>query len=251
MSDPATLSAATPGDEAAPAAADGALRAVFERQLAVLGRLAEAGLNIALAVERRAMAAEAAEADAAEAAPVAAPVAPPGASGDVALAYARVSRAVRLTVALQGRVVKDLQALDEDAARRRIREQADAGRERQQAEAARKERVERIVERLIRAEAADEAEGDRLADEAYERLDGDDIYGQLSARPVSETIALICQDLGLAPDWTQLAEEAWARDELAGGSAGAPLVAIRWLDPPEAEPGGADPAPAAPRAASP
>lgn len=248
MSRPATLSAAaTPGASDAPATADGALRAVLERQLAVLGRLAEAGLNIALVVERRAMAAEAAEADAAEAAPVAAPEA----SGDVALAYARVSRAVRLTVALQGRVVKDLQALDEDAARRRIREQADAGRERQQAEAARKERVERIVERLIRAEAADEAEGDRLADEAYERLEGDDIYGQLSARPVSEIIALICQDLGLEPDWTQLAEEAWARDELAGGSAGAPLMAIRWLDPPMAEPGGADPAPAAPRAASP
>lgn len=248
MSRPATLSAAaTPGDEAAPATADGALRAVLEGQLAVLGRLAEAGLNIALSVERRATAADAAEADAPDAGPEAAPVA----SGDVALAYARVSRAVRLTVALQGRVVKELQALDEDAARRRIRAEAGAGRERQQAEAARKARVERIVERLIRAEAADEAEGDRLADEAYERLEGDDIYGQLSARPVSEIIALVCQDLGLEPDWTRLAEEAWARDELAAGSAGAPLMAIRWLDPPGPEPGGADPAPAAPRAASP
>ncbi|CAN7213467.1 hypothetical protein LJR219_000683 [Phenylobacterium sp. LjRoot219] len=58
MSRPATLSAAaTPGASDAPAAADGALRAVFERQLAVLGRLAEAGLNIALSVERRATAA--------------------------------------------------------------------------------------------------------------------------------------------------------------------------------------------------
>ncbi|CAN7213580.1 hypothetical protein LJR219_000685 [Phenylobacterium sp. LjRoot219] len=226
-----------PADEAAPAAAAAALRAVLERQLAVLGRLAEAGLNIALSVERRATAAEAAEDDAAEAAPVA----PPGASGDVALAYARVSRAVRLTVALQGRVVKELQALDEEAVRRRVRCEAEAGRERREAQAARKARVERIVERLIRAEAADEAEGERLADEAYERLEDDDIYGELTARPVSEIIARVCHDLGLAPDWTRLAEEAWAQDELAGGSVGAPLTAIRWLDPPGPEPSGDDP----------
>lgn len=243
----AILNSAALGDEAAPVTVDGALRAVLERQLTVLGRLAEAGLNIALAVERRAMAAEAAEADAAEAAPVA----PPGASGDVALAYARVSRAVRLTVALQGRVVKDLQALDEAAVRRRRHGEAEAGRERQQAQAARKARVERIVERLIRAEAADEAEGDRLADEAYERLEDDDIYGDLTARPVSEIIARVCQDLGLEPDWTRLAEEAWAQDELAGGSAGAPLMRVRWLDPPGPEPSGGDPPRAAPRAASP
>lgn len=248
MSDPATVSApATPGDEAAPAPAVAGVRGVLERQLAVLGRLAEVGLNIALAVERRALAAEAAEADAPDAAP--------GVAGDVALAYARVSRAVRLTVALQGRVVKELQALDEDAVRRRIREQADAGRDRQLVEAARKARVERIVERLIREEARDEAEGDRLADEAYERLEHDDIYGDLSARPVSEIIALVCKDLGLAPDWTRLAEEAWAQDEVASGAAsgaaGSPLTAIRWLDPPMAEAAGADPAPSERRAASP
>lgn len=240
MSRPVTLSAAaTPGASDAPATNDGALRAVLERQLVVLGRLAEAGLNIALIVERRAMAADAAAAvtpDAGpEAAHVAAPVAP---SGDVALAYARVSRAVRLTLALQGRVVKELQALNEEAAKRRIRGEAEAGRARREAEAQRKARVERIVERLIRAEARDEAEGERLADEAYERLDSDDIYGQLTERPVSEIIARICRDLGLAPDWTQLADEAWAQDELAGAAAGAPLMTIRWLDPPGPAPGG-------------
>jgi len=235
MSRPAVLTAsAMPKALAAPATADGALRAVLERQLAVLGRLAEAGLNIALAVERRATEAPAAEADAAEAAPGA----PPAAGGDVALAYARVARAVRLTVALQGRVVKELQGLDEAAQRRRLREAAEAGRARQEAEAQRKARVERIVERLIRAEAADEAEGERLADEAYERLEDDDIYGELAARPLSETIARICADLGLSPDWTRLAEEAWAQEELAGGAAGAPLMQVRWLDPPGPEPDG-------------
>lgn len=222
------------------------MRGLIGRQLAVLGRLAEAGLNIALAVERQAMAAEAAvEGAAAEG------VASGAAPADVALAYGRVARAVRLTVALQARLVKDLQALDEGAARQRIRDAAEAGRDRQTAEAARKARVERIVERLIRAEASDEAEGDRLADEAFERLEHDDIYGDLSARPVSEIIALVCGDLGLSPDWSRLAEEAWAQEELASGAAGPPLTAIRWLGPPPAGSFAADPPPRELRGASP
>lgn len=245
MSEPATISAlAGQGNEPASAGGEDAVRGLIGRQLAVLGRLAEAGLNIALAVERQAMAAEGAASGAPSGAAQAAPA-------DVALAYGRVARAVRLTVALQARLVKDLQALDEGAARRRIRDAAEAGRDRQTAEAARKARVERIVERLIRAEASDEAEGDRLADEAFERLEHDDIYGDLSARPVSEIIALVCRDLGLAPDWSRLAEEAWAQEELASGAAGPPLTAIRWLEPPPAGSFAADPPPRELRGASP
>src|SRR4051794_23509970 len=166
MSEPATLSApAGQGAAPAPTGTEDSARTLIERQLWMLGRLAEAGLNIALAVERQATAAEAA------------PDAVQVVQGDLALAYGRVARAVRLTIGLQARLLKDLQALDEVAARRRAGEAASAGRDRQDAEAARKGRVERIVERLIRDEARDEAEGDRLAEEAYERLDHDDIYG--------------------------------------------------------------------------
>jgi len=244
MSAPATISpVAGQADDAAPAGAGDEARGLIGRQLAVLGRLAEAGLNIALTIERQAMAAEAASAEAASA-EAAAP-------GDVALAYARVSRAVRLTVALQARLVKDLQALDEVAARMRAGERAAAARERTEREAARKARVERIVERLIRDETRDEAEADRLADEAYERLEHDDIYGDLLRKPVSEIIALVCKDLGLAPDWTRLAEEAWAQEEIVSGAAGSPLATLRWLDAPSVEPAAAAPAPVELRAASP
>ncbi|CAN7277733.1 hypothetical protein LJR225_001391 [Phenylobacterium sp. LjRoot225] len=219
-------------------------RGLIERQLGLLGRLAEAGLNIALAVERQVMAVEAGSPEAGS------PEAVKVVQG-LALAYGRVSRAVRLTVALQSRLVKDLQEIDVVAARRRAGEQADAGRARQQREAARKARVERIVERLIRAEVGDEAEVDRLADEAYERLDHDDIYGDLLAKPVSEIVAMVCRDLGLAPDWGRLAEEAWAQEEIDGGAAGSPLMALRWLDPPQPQTNPADPPPMAPQAASP
>ena len=116
MSEPATAS--TPAAQGAdPAPAGDQARGLIERQLQILGRLAEAGLNIALAIERQAMGAEAAQ-------PEAAPVA----KGDLALAYGRVARAVRLTIALQGRLLQDLQALDEGAARKRAGEAANANR---------------------------------------------------------------------------------------------------------------------------
>ena len=193
-------------------------RALIERQLWVLGRLAEAGLNLALAIERQGTAEDAA----------------PAAASDVALAYGRVSRAVRLTLALQARTLGDLQALDEVAARRLDGDRVKAERERQGLVQQRKDRVQRIVERVIGAEAACETEVDRLADEAAERLEHDDLYGDLTTRPVGEIIALVCRDLGLSPDWSRLAEEAWAQEEIQGGAPASPFAASpspRWLDP--------------------
>jgi len=264
MSDPTTVS--PQGDGQAPARTAERARGLIERQLWVLGRLGEVGLNVALAIERQAMAA--ADDGPGAAAPEAVgpehfPERLQVVHGDLALAYARVSRAVRLTLALQARLVQDLQALDEGEARRQAKQRSD----RQAREAARKAQVERIVERVIQAEAADDAEGDRLAKEAYERLDEHDIYGDLLGRPVSEVIARICRDLGLAPDWSRLAEEAWAQQEIDSGVAGAPLMALRWVDSPPLEAAlatgswaagalpaqswAAGPLPTAPRAASP
>jgi len=216
----AILDPTTPTDSPPAPEAVAAPRALIERQLWVLGRLAEAGLNLALAIERQGTAEDAA----------------PAAASDVALAYGRVSRAVRLTVALQARTLQDLQALDEVAARRLAGDRATAERERQNLVQQRKDRVQRVVERVIEAEAASETEVDRLADEAAERLEHDDIYGDLTTRPVGEIIALVCRDLGLSPDWSRLAEEAWAQEEIEGRPPGSPFAAppaLRWLDPEE------------------
>ena len=223
MSEPATSTSATPDD------APVVVRALIERQLQVLGRLAEAGLNIALAVESQAIAA--------------AEEPEPARLASLVLAYGRASRATRLTVTLQARLIKDLQALDEVSVRH---ERA----ERRKREEARKARVERIVERVIQAASSDEAEIDRLAGEACERLEHDDFYGDLLDRPVSEIIALVCRDLGLAPDWGRLAEEAWAQDEIRSGVAAAPLAALGWAPAPERA-AAADPFLVEPRAASP
>jgi hypothetical protein len=236
MSDPAATSDPT-AQTGSPAAPKDALRGVMERQLSVLGRLAEAGLNLALAIERQATTEGAAQV----------------VSGDVALAYGRVSRAVRLTVALQAKVIKELQGLDQVVARELYADRCNAERERLRLAKLRQDRVQRIVERVIAAEVADAAEVDRLADEACERLEHDDIYGDLTTRPVGEIIALICRDLDLSPDWTRLAAEAWAQEEIDSGAAGSPFAALRWLDPPNAEDGEAHAGqgPAELRAASP
>ena len=254
MTPPTTSSSQSP--DPAPARVAETARVLIERQLWVLGRLAEAGLNVALAIERQALAAAdegaepsnpAPEAGGAEAgrAEAGRPEAFRVVQGDLALAYGRAARAVRLTLALQAKMITELQALDESEARQQRGE-------RQKLAAARKARVERIVERVIKAEFTGEAEIDRLAEAAYERLEDDDVYGALLSRPVSEIIERVCRDLGLAPDWSRLAEEAWAQEEIEAGVAAAPLLALRWLDPPPLAAGcAADPPPKPARAASP
>jgi hypothetical protein len=78
-------------------------RALPERQLAVLGRLAEDGLEIAQAIKRQAVQAD-------DPTPTAKVV-----RGDVTVAYARVARAVRLTLMLQAKVIEAIQRLDRNS----------------------------------------------------------------------------------------------------------------------------------------
>jgi hypothetical protein len=210
MTEPATpCSAASPTD--APASALDRARAMIEPQLRLLGRLAEIGLDAAEAVGRQARGETGGETQGE----------PPAAKGDLSLAFARVSRAVRLTVALQQRLVDGLAALE-------------AGPPAGKPKAAPadpdyvlKARVERIVERTAEAEHDDDAWAvDKLVREAGERLDDIDLYGDLLDRPMSEIVARIARDIGLPLDWSRLAGEAWAEAEIGGGQAGEPLAAL-------------------------
>jgi hypothetical protein len=236
---PPAASAAVDIDPALAEAA-GEPRAVIVRQLQVLGELAELGLDIARAIARQAASQAPGEAPAET--PPETTRAPQVVKGDISLAYARVARAVRLTLALQSRLLQDLQAWDEVATRHLQGGRSNAARER-------KARVRRILHRVIDAEVGDAADGDRLAGEVRERLEHDDIYGDVLARPVGELVAMICRDLGLSPDWIGLAEEAWAQDEIAGGQAGSPFIPARW--PPPSHDTAPAPPPMAPQAASP
>jgi hypothetical protein len=149
-----------------------AATALIARQLQQLGDLAEIGLEIARAVEARVKAA--------------------GPQDDLdpfVAAYARVARAVRLSIMLQSRLIDQ-----RDVAQRR------EAYDHKQALDFGKARIEREVERaVLAAHGDDKPEVDRLMTETADRLDLED-YGDILQRPVEEVVALICKDLGLAAD---------------------------------------------------
>jgi len=208
----ATPSDPAPAEPSAPAPAD--QRALIDEQMAVLRRVAEVGLALTLQIERQA-GGEGPEGQA------------PAALGDLALAYSRTSRALRLTVMLQSKLARDRKAIDDmTEIRARTAASFDAVRRAHDPLYAHKDRVERIVERVAR-EAVGEDEGalERLMVEACERLDDEDLYGKVLQRPIGELVALICRDLGLNPDWARLSQEAWARAEIESGAKGSPFLA--------------------------
>lgn len=182
-------------------------RALGEQQLQMLTTLAEIGLDLAAETARRVKC-------------------DPDADGaGHAMAYSRIARAVRLTIALQSKVMAELIALDEaetNGIRAREADAEAAGRRRVDARA---HRVERIVHRIVDAEIDDEDAADRLCGDAWERLVDDDIYGDLSDRPIGEIVALICRDLGLSPDWSRWAGEAWAEAEAEAAPPSSPFAA--------------------------
>jgi len=169
------------------AAGEGCAAASAERRLQRLDRLAEAGLEVIEALTAQAKGAG-----------------PKVVDGDVALAFSRVSRAVRMAVLLQHELAQDAA----DPPMISPMASPDAALE---AEAERKTahigRVGRIVARVAMDHCGKKPE--RAADYAYaarERLDDDDIYSLVATRPVGELVAMICRDFGLQPDWDALAQ---------------------------------------------
>jgi hypothetical protein len=190
-------------------------QAILQRQLERLEELAEMGMRLARAVE--------AEVTAGEIAPAKAIV-----------AVQRAGRAVRQCGLLQIKVLNDLaRAAANDRIFGARRREAEAEQAAALADPAygHKARVERIVGRIAAEEHRDDEDAvERLAAECAERLEDDDVYGDVMDRPVGELVALICRDLDLDPDWTRLAQEAWAQDE--HGLPGSPFAHLAPKRPP-------------------
>jgi hypothetical protein len=142
-----------------------AASARMDRQMAVLDRLVEIGLEIAEEAGRQARAPAADR-----------PLVDPG------LTYSRAARAVRLTIALQQRLAKDIAGLARDEA------------------CSRRNRIHRAVEEAIAAERDDGIEIETLSEEARERLWDDESFDDLADLTLDEAVALICKDLGLSPE---------------------------------------------------
>ena len=183
-----------------------------ERRLAILSELAEAGLEIALALKTRIVETAALEPDADSA----------RACADLGRAFDRASRAVRMSIALRERVAKDAAAGGQAA-----RMVADEARSQ------RAGRVRRIVGRIAKVRYTDRDTREAFDTQARERLFDRDITGDLKA-PIGALVAQICADLGLAPRWMAMAQEAWAQEEITERPPGSPYAA--WPDLPPDEP---------------
>jgi hypothetical protein len=109
----------------------------------------------------------------------------------LAMAYSRAARAVRQCVLLQARITKDLR--DGDRADRKGAEESEAARRDD-----RKAQVENLLYRKAERVHGEDAEAiEKLMDEACERLDHEDLYGDLMGTPVAVLVEEISRDLGL------------------------------------------------------
>ena len=147
--------------------------------------------------------------------------------GELALAFTRVARAVRQTVALKHRLIGDRETRAAKAeAERMERPGVDLGwvLGKQTPGAVRKDTVRNGVENAIEDEF-DAADAEELLDEVYERLDAYD-EAEFVDRPIGEMMARICKDLGVTPDWSLFEDEDWAVEEARTQVAGSPYAGV-------------------------
>jgi hypothetical protein len=168
-----------------------------ESRIRMLRRLAEIGMELA----ERTLNTEAA----------------PAKGRDPAEFYAPISRAIRLTLALEAKTDEELRDLKAGVVRKREKEKKRAARRHEAAAA--KEAQERAVKvRELVAEAAefeiaDVYEFAQVYHALRERLDEDPAYDDCGVRPLRETVERLCKDLMLSPDWSRWEGEGWIKQE--------------------------------------
>jgi hypothetical protein len=169
----------------------------------VLHELVEIGTRLARAIDRQA----APESNAAPAAapeqaaqPAPAPEAAPVAAPDLTIAFDRVARTIRRTIALARKLSEPAQPSPAERA---------AAAAEQRRRAARKQII-RDVEDTIRREAHGR-EAEALHAELYERLDTLDLDDDIENLPIAEIIAAIRRDLGIAAHINSRGISPWKR----------------------------------------
>jgi hypothetical protein len=222
MSNPAPA----PQDPASPAPDEVPDPAVLraERRLRLLEELTEIGMELARAL-RPGVSADEPIGEAAGGDPATDNVR--GRGRDLADALARLSRAVRLTMALEARTDEELRDLKSGIVRVRDQERAKAA-ERAEHTAhidhlTRRGRVSYLVASLAEAEIGDEGEFENLCAALEERLEEDAAYEDCDKWPLRETVERLCKDLALTPDWSRWAGEDWSVDDATGRSPFSPF----------------------------
>jgi hypothetical protein len=182
--------------------------------------MAEISMDLARILHRQAQAA----ADAAEPSAIE-PAETPAARGrtlspsttDPSEALARISRALRLTLALHGRTDEALRALragiTAECEARRVETARRAASEAEARSASRREAVERLVFEAAEREIDDDEVFGDVIEALEERLEQDEAYQDLDRAPLREIVERLCADLELTPDWSHWDGEGWAPPE--------------------------------------
>jgi hypothetical protein len=181
-----------------------------ERRLRILDELAEIGMALARALlpgaAEEPAGDEAAADEAANPKSRAKPVDPTD-------AFARISRAVRLTLALEAKTDEALRDLKAGVVREREDARVKAAERDRVASIKRSEEyvdlVPALVARAVDAEIEDPKARETLYEALHERLDEDEAYDGFVERPLRETVERLCHDLGLNPDWSRWDGEGW------------------------------------------
>jgi len=198
-----------------------------ERHGRLLKRLLEIAMTLAERVEQEALAQEVGDEAAASTGPGAGPGAGPGV--DLSLKLSRISRCIRLTMALEMKTCEALRArragfaIECDQRRKAAAERI--WRTEQARLALREQTVRETVREAIAAEHPDREDRESLEEDMLDLLGDDGDYEDMADRPIGETVARLCEALELTPDWSRWAEEDWAIEEARTRAEGSPYAA--------------------------
>jgi hypothetical protein len=167
-----------------------------ERRLRLLEELSEIGMELARALKPGAEPDKTTAGDAP--------------AKDPAAVFAPLSRAVRLTLALEARTDQDLRDLKAGVSRARQERRERAPHEAE----AREEKISELVLKVAERECESREAFEEIEEALQERLDLDEAYFDCSERPLRQTVERLCKDLALTPDWSRWAGEGWEEEDI-------------------------------------
>jgi hypothetical protein len=146
---------------------------------------------------------------------------------DPALSISRIARTLRLTLAMENQLYDDLAAEPVAPAARKPEPSAEAQRRTETGirGCILGSTIVPVVEQAI--QDAEDPKGDgsdteRRFDHLHERLVDEDEIVSFGTLPIGASIARICADLGLTPDWSLWEDEDWAIEEAETDAPGSP-----------------------------
>ncbi len=186
----------------------------------MLDRMAELGMELAEAVQRRAVAEALAPVDTTREAAGRTP------NKDPAEIFVRVTRAVRLTLAMQMSLEKTIRTLREAPAAEpgspaggAANDDDDRGTDwipghyrkhhSEVNDGSRADRVRDLIWDVANHDIHDLVEAQQTLEKLHERLKDTETYDTILYRPLKETVEAVCADLGLNPDWSRWTGDGW------------------------------------------